>query len=174
MATETNAPPLPRQAPAFDPIDCFRQMIMARTINETLKARKTQGRFPFYIGAGGHEALAGAVAALRPDDWLALYYRDLAAWLQRTRDPIGPVRAAYWRTTDPMTSGRNMPEHFSSRQFHIMPTFSEVSGLAPFAAGVAYAFQRNQTGQVVLFCTGDGGVATNDFNVLYRAATIHK
>jgi 2-oxoisovalerate dehydrogenase E1 component len=172
MATEIQQ--TSRTTPTFDPVDCFKQMVMARTINETLKARKTQGRFPFYIGAGGHEALAGAIAALNANDWLAFYYRDLAGWLQRTHDPFAPLRAAYSRTTDPMTAGRNMPEHFSSRQFHIMPTFSEVAGLAPFAAGAAFAFQRNHSGQVVFFCTGDGGVATNDFNALYRAATIHK
>ena len=174
MTTETNAVPRAVGNTAFDPIDCFKQMIMARTINETLKARKTQGRFPFYIGAGGHEAIAGAVAALRPDDWLSFYYRDLAGWLQRTHDAAAPVRAAYSRTTDPMTAGRNMPEHFSSHRYNILPTFSEVAGLAPFAAGAAFAFKRNGTGQVAMFCTGDGGVATNDFNVLYRAATIHQ
>jgi 2-oxoisovalerate dehydrogenase E1 component len=173
MATDTNVTPISSPT-AFDPIDVFQQMIMARTINETLKARKTQGRFPFYIGTGGHEALAGGVAALRSDDWIAFYYRDLAGWMQRTHDPFGPIRAAYARVTDPMSTGRNMPEHFSSRRFNILPTFSEVSGLAPFAAGVAFSFQRRQTGQIAVFCTGDGGVATNDFNVLYRAATIHK
>src|SRR5579875_1313314 len=109
MATETNTKTGAAQAVAFDPVDCYKQMVMARTINETLKARKTQGRFPFYIGAGGHEALAGGVAALRNDDWLAFYYRDLAGWLQRTHDPVAPIRAAYSRTTDPMTGGRNMP-----------------------------------------------------------------
>ena len=174
MTTETNTSATARQSVTFDPVDIFQQMVMARAINETLKARKTQGRFPFYIGAGGHEAIAGGVAALRSDDWLAFYYRDLAGWLQRSHDPFGPIRAAYSRTTDPMTAGRNMPEHFSSHHFNIMPTFSEVSGLAPFAAGAAYSFKRNGTGQVVMFCTGDGGVATNDFNALYRAATIHQ
>lgn len=174
MATEMTTPSAARTTQTFDPIDCYKQMIMARTINETLKARKTQGRFPFYIGAGGHEALAGGIAALREDDWLSFYYRDLAGWMQRTHDPFGPLRAAYARTTDPMTSGRNMPEHFSSHQLHIMPTFSEVSGLAPFVAGAAYSFKRNKTGQLALFCVGDGGVATNDFNVLLRAATVHR
>ena len=159
---------------AFDPLDCYKQMIMARTINETLKARKVQGKFPFYIGGAGHEAVAGLTAALRPDDWTAFYYRDLGGWLQRTHDAYAPLRAAYSRTTDPTSSGRNMPEHFSSRRFNVLPTFSEVSGLAPFAAGVAYAFRRHQSGQVVVFCTGDGGVATNDFNVMFRAATIHR
>ncbi len=181
LTTGTASPAMP-----FDPIDCFKQMVMARTINETLKARKTQGKFPFYIGSGGHEGLAGLVAALRPDDWLSFYYRDLGGWMQRTHDPVTPVRAAYSRATDSMSSGRNMPEHFSSRGLHILPTFSEVAGLAPFSAGVAFAFKRQQAAEsgrgqeragsspIVMFCTGDGGVATNDFNAMYRAATIHK
>jgi 2-oxoisovalerate dehydrogenase E1 component len=165
---------LTEQGQTFDPVDCFRQMLMARTINDVLKMRKTQGKFSFYIGCAGHEAIAGVIAALRPDDWLTLYYRDLAAWLQRTHDPYAPVRGSYARATDPMTSGRSLSEQFSSHRFHIMPYFSEIAALAPFCAGVGFAFKREQTGQLVSFHCGDGGVATNDFNVLYRAATVHR
>ena len=139
-----------------------------------LKARKTQGKFPFYIGCAGHESSAAMVAALRDDDWLSLYYRDLAGWLQRTGDILGVLRAAYSRVTDPMTSGRNMPSHYSSREHHILPTFSEVGGLAPFAGGVGWAFKRDGSQRVIAFTTGDGGAATNDFNVLLRQASVHK
>jgi len=97
---------LTEQAPSFDAVDCFKQMILARTINDILKTRKTQGKFDFYIGCAGHEAIAGVIAALQPDDWLTLYYRDLAGWLQRSRDPYAPIRGAYARATDPMTSGQ--------------------------------------------------------------------
>ena len=162
------------QAPAFDPVDCFKQMILARTINDVLKTRKTQGKFDFYIGCAGHEAIAGVIGALHPDDWLTLYYRDLAGWLQRSRDPYAPIRGAYARATDPMTSGRSLSEQFSSRRLHVMPYFSEIAALAPFCAGVGFAFKREQTGQLVSFHCGDGGAATNDFNVLYRAATIYE
>src|SRR5256712_7129711 len=161
-------------AQTFDPVDCFKQMILARTINDILKTRKTQGKFDFYIGCAGHEAIAGVIAALHPDDWLTLYYRDLAGWLQRSHDPYAPIRGAYARATDPMTSGRSLSEQFSSRRFHVLPYFSEIAALAPFCAGVAFAFKREQTGQLVTFQCGDGGVATNDFNVLYRAATGHQ
>jgi 2-oxoisovalerate dehydrogenase E1 component len=165
---------LTEQASSFDPIDCFKQMVLARAMNDVLKVRKTQGKFDFYIGCAGHEAIAGVTAALRSNDWLTLYYRDLAGWLQRTHDPYAPIRGAYARATDPMTSGRSLSEQFSSRHFHILPYFSEIAALAPFCAGVAFAFKREQTGQLVCFHCGDGGVATNDFNVLYRAATIHQ
>src|SRR5262249_56651166 len=114
------------------------------------------------------------VAALDDDDWLSFYCRDLAGWLQRTGDVKGVLRAAYSRASDPMCAGRNMPSHYSSRKFHVMPTFSEVGGLAPFAGGVGYAFKRDGSHRVVMFSGGDGAAATNDFNVLLRQATVLK
>ncbi|MFI5271550.1 MAG: thiamine pyrophosphate-dependent enzyme [Ktedonobacterales bacterium] len=161
-------------ARTLDPIQLYRTMAMARTLNDVLKARKTQGKFPFYIGCAGHEAMAAVVAALNDDDWLAFYYRDLAGWLQRTGDVRAVLRAAYSRATDAMCGGRNMPSHYSSRAAHVMPTFSEVGGLAPFAGGAGYAFNRDGSRRVVLFSGGDGSAATNDFNVLLRQATVLK
>ncbi|HEV2457176.1 MAG TPA: thiamine pyrophosphate-dependent enzyme, partial [Ktedonobacterales bacterium] len=174
MTTNVTAPLAGTGARTLDPVQLYRTMVMARTLNDTLKARKTQGRFPFYIGCAGHESVAAMVAALEDDDWLALYYRDLAGWLQRTGDVYSVLRAAYSRVTDPMGSGRNMPSHYSSRRFHILPTFSEVAGLGPFAGGVGWAFKRDGSRRVVGYSTGDGGAATNDFNVLLRQATVHK
>jgi 2-oxoisovalerate dehydrogenase E1 component len=174
MTTNVTAPAAGTGARTLDPVELYRTMVQARTLNDVLKARKTQGKFPFYIGCAGHESVAGVVAALNDEDWLSFYYRDLAGYLQRTHDIYGPLRAAYSRVTDPSSSGRNMPSHHSSRKHNIMPTFSEVAGLAPFAGGVGWAFKRDGTQRVVAFFTGDGGAATNDFNVLLRQATVHK
>src|SRR5260370_4964709 len=73
-----------------------------------------------------------------------------------------------------MPGGRSLSEKFRTRHFHVLPYFSEIAALAPFCAGVAFAFKREKTGQLVTFHCGDGGGATNDFNVLYRAATGHQ
>lgn len=174
MTTNVTAPAAGTTASTLDPVELYRTMVTARTMNDVLKARKTQGKFPFYIGCAGHESMAALVAALDDEDWLSFYYRDLAGWLQRTKDIYAPLRAAYSRTTDPTSSGRNMPSHYSSRKYHVMPTVSEVSGLAPFAAGVGWAFKRDGSRRVIAFSTGDGGAATNDFNAMLRAATVHK
>src|SRR5205085_11562125 len=144
MTINTRAAEASSTVQSMDHIALYRTMVTARAINDLLKTRKTQGRFPFYIGCAGHESMAAVVAALDEDDWLALYYRDLAAWLQRTGDLYGPLREAYSRTTGPMCAGRNMPSHYSSRRHRILPGVSEVAGLAPFAGGVGYAIQRQQ------------------------------
>jgi len=174
MTTNVTAPVAGTDARTLDPLALYRTMVTARTLNDVLKARKTQGKFPFYIGCAGHESMAAVVVAMDDEDWLSFYYRDLAGWLQRTHDVHAVLRAAYSRVTDPMGGGRNMPSHYSSRRYHVLPTFSEVGGLAPFAGGVGWAFKRDGSRRVVTFVTGDGGAATNDFNVLLRQATVHK
>jgi 2-oxoisovalerate dehydrogenase E1 component len=161
-------------AEPLDILALYRTMVTARSMNELLKNRKTQGKFAFYIGCAGHESMAAVVAALHEDDWLSLYYRDLAAWLHRTGDIYGPLREAYSRTTGPMGAGRNMPSHYSSKQHRILPTFSEVGALAPFAGGVGFDLQQHQSKELILFSTGDGGAATNDFNALFRQASVHQ
>lgn len=152
----------------------YRTMVTARVTNDLLKTRKTQGKFPFYIGCAGHEGMAAVVAALDETDWLSLYYRDLAAWLQRTGDVYGPLREAYSRTTGPMCAGRNMPSHYSSKKHRILPTFSEVAALAAFAGGVGFSLKQHESKDLIMFTVGDGGVATNDFNVLFRQASVHQ
>src|SRR2546421_1971608 len=159
---------------SLDIIELYHTMLKARVLNDLLKTRKTQGRFPFYIGCAGHESMAAVVAALNEDDWLSLYYRDLAAWLQRTGDIYGPLREAYSRTTGPMCSGRNMPSHYSSKHHRILPTFSEVAALAPFAGGVGFSLKWHKSKDIIMFTTGDGGAATNDFHALFRQVSIHQ
>ncbi|HEY7417367.1 MAG TPA: thiamine pyrophosphate-dependent enzyme [Ktedonobacteraceae bacterium] len=161
-------------APPLDVVSLYRTMVAARVTNDLLKTRKTQGRFPFYIGCAGHETMAAVVAALREDDWLALYYRDLGAWLQRTNDMYGPLREAYSRADGPMCGGRNMPSHYSSKRHRILPACSEVAGHTPFAGGVGFSIKWHKGNEIILCSTGDGGVATDDFSVLFRQAAVHQ
>src|SRR5260221_130753 len=118
--------------------------------------------------------MAAVASALNQDDWMSLYYRDLAAWLQRTGDMHGRLREAYPRTTGPMGAGRNMPSHYSSKRHRILPTFSEVGALAPFAGGVGFSLKQHKSKDIIMFTAGDGGVATNDFNAIVRQASGHK
>src|SRR5256712_13606202 len=174
MTINTRAAVTSTTAQPLDILALYRTMVMARATNDLLKTRKTQGKFPFYIGCAGHESMAAVVTALDENDWLSLYYRDLAAWLQRTGDVYGPLREAYSRTTGPMCAGRNMPSHYSSKKHRILPTFSEVAALAPFAGGIGFSLTQHESKDLIMFTVGDGGVATNDFNVLFRQASVHQ
>ena len=174
MTVNIRATEASNTAEQLDILALYRTMVTARVTNDILKTRKTQGRFPFYIGCAGHESMAAVTLALNKDDWMSLYYRDLAAWLQRTGDIYGPLREAYSRTTGPMCAGRNMPSHYSSKQHRILPSFSEVAALAPFAGGVSFSLKWHKSKDIIMFTSGDGGAATNDFNALFRQASVHQ
>src|SRR5256885_13144953 len=73
-----------------------------------------------------------------------------------------------------MCAGRNMPSHYSSKKHRILPTFSEVAALAPFAGGIGFSLKQHESKDLIMFTVGDGGVATNDFNVLFRQASVHQ
>ena len=150
---------------AFDPIDCFKQMILARTINDVLKTRKTQGKIDFYIGCAGHEAIAGVIAALHR---MTGFPSVTVIWPLRYNARAIPMRLFVL----PM---REQPIRFFWSRLSLalqQPPFQhhadlpEIGAMAPFAAGVTFVFKRNQSGQVISYHCGDGGVATNDFNVL--------
>src|SRR5256885_5591040 len=159
MTINTRVTEASSTAQPLDYVALYRTMVMARATNDLLKTRKTQGKFPFYIGCAGHESMAAVVTALDENDWLSLYYRDLAAWLQRTGDLYGPLREAYSRTTGPMGAGRNMPAHYTSKRYRMLPGFSEVAGLAPFAGGVGFSIKWHKKGGLISCSTGDGGLA---------------
>jgi 2-oxoisovalerate dehydrogenase E1 component len=174
MTVNIQATEASNTAEQLDILALYRTMVTARVTNDILKTRKTQGRFPFYIGCAGHESMAAVALALNKNDWMSLYYRDLAAWLQRTGDIYGAFREAYSRITGPMCAGRNMPSHYSSKRHRILPTFSEVAALAPFAGGVSFSLKWHKSKDIILFTTGDGGAATNDFHALFRQASVHQ
>src|SRR5438270_12857800 len=115
MTINTRAAEASSTVQSLDHIALYRTMVMARATNDLLKTRKTQGRFPFYIGCAGHESMAAVVAALHESDWLSLYYRDLAPRLQRTGDLYRPPPEAYSRTTGPVGAGRHRHSPSSSK-----------------------------------------------------------
>src|SRR5258708_40359689 len=101
MTSNVTAPVAGTDGRTLDPLALYRTMVTARTLNDVLKARKTQGKFPFYIGCAGHESMAAVVAAMDDEDWLAFYYRHLAGRLQRTHHIHAAPRAPASPGSDP-------------------------------------------------------------------------
>ena len=50
MTINTRAAEASSTVQSLDHIALYRTMVMARATNDLLKTRKTQGKFPFYIG----------------------------------------------------------------------------------------------------------------------------
>src|SRR5688572_21976930 len=100
----------------------LRTALVSRALDDRCIALTRQSRAYFQISSAGHEALLTATArSLRAGhDWFFPYYRDqplvLALGVSAADVLLGSVGAA----TDPASSGRQLPCHWSDVERHIV------------------------------------------------------
>src|ERR687896_452419 len=72
-----------------DLLDGYRELVLARRLNDVASALVRQGRLAVYPSSHGQEACQVAAArVLTGDDWLFPTYRDIAAMVARGLDPV--------------------------------------------------------------------------------------
>src|SRR6185437_7723096 len=129
------------QLPAEQLRQMYELMATARLLDERMWLRNRAGQAACVIACQGHEA-AQAGAGFAPDpaqDFLLPYYRDLALALHFGLTPRDVMLSLLGKHGDPMSEGRQMPAHYSSRKLHIVTGSSPVSSQLPHAVGVALA-----------------------------------
>src|SRR5262249_3243086 len=154
----------------------YRQMVLARALDRRMWVLNRQGKAPFVISGQGHEAAqVGAAAALRPGvDWLAPYYRDLAFCVAMGMTARDFMMGVFARREDPMSGGRQMPSHFSSRSGRIVTTSSVVATQVPHAAGSAYGSKLRGLDEVGVPCLGEGSPSKGDWHEALNFAAVHR
>ncbi len=122
-------------------IEIYRLMVLSRRVDDREILLKRQQKIFFQISGAGHEALVvGAALAMRPGyDWFFPYYRDRALCLTLGVSPDDMMLQAVGAATDPASGGRQMPTHWSSREFNIVSTSSATASQLLHAVGCAEA-----------------------------------
>src|SRR5438876_3995239 len=145
-------------------IDMYRQVALARAIDERMWILNRAGRVPFVISGQGHEgAQVGIVSNLRPEhDWMAPFYRSVAAVLCFGMTARDIMLAQYAKAVDPSSGGRQMPGHYGSAQRNIISTSSPVATQALHAVGIALAAKIRGTDQVAVTMFGEGASNQGD------------
>ncbi len=160
-------------------LDFYRTMLTARRIDDKEIQLKRQNKIFFQISGAGHEAIQVAAGAhARPgQDWFYFYYRDRAFSLQLGITIDDQMLQAVGAAADPMSGGRQMPSHWSSRELNVVTTSSPTGTQFLQAVGTAEAGRRalalgdsdlvEATGarddEVVFVTTGDGTTSEGEF-----------
>lgn len=154
----------------------YRQMRLARAIDERIWILNRQGRVPFVISGQGHEAIQVAVARqLRPGlDWALPYYRDLPFCLVLGMTPEEIFLNFLSKATDPNSAGRQMPAHWSLPRLKIVSQSSPLATQIPHAAGVAYALKLRRENTLVYTSLGEGSTSEGDFHEGLNFAAVHR
>lgn len=143
----------------------YAAMVSARTYDHKGTALQKQGRLATYASFEGQEAAQiGAVAALRPDDWVVATYRDAAAmWMQG----YPWVNLFLGRTGD--ERGGAPPEGVN-----VMPPSITVGAHMIHAVGMGWAERYRGRDRVAMTFFGDGATSEGDFHEAMNFAGVYR
>jgi 2-oxoisovalerate dehydrogenase E1 component alpha subunit len=158
-----------------DLIKLYRDMVLARKLDERMWALNRQGRVPFVVSVSGHEATqVGAAAAIDPTkDWSLPYYRDTAFALALGLSPEDVFAGVFSKASDPSSGGRQMPAHWSEPDLNILTQSSVIGVQYPHACGIAYRLQQSGSDAVVVVDGGEGSTSEGDWHEAMTFAGIH-
>ena len=139
-------------------IQSYREVLRGRRLDERLWQLTRIGKTSFNISGQGAEVAQVAMAmAFEPEkDYFLPYYRDMTAclvWGMTTKDIL---LGSFGKEDDPSSHGRQMPNHYGSKEHNIVSFASTVSTQMPLATGIAYSAQLEKVDFVTLTTTGEG------------------
>jgi pyruvate dehydrogenase E1 component alpha subunit len=151
----------------------YHQMLAIRRLEEALaKAyalRKFGGFLHLYIG---QEAVAvGALAALRPDDYVIATYREHAHAYAKGMSARAIMAELYGKETG-CSKGLGGSMHLFDASRNFLGGYGIVGGHVPIATGTAFASKYRNDGRVTLCFFGDGSVAQGAFHEGITLATL--
>ena len=132
-----------------------RNMLIGRKFDERLLNLQRQGRIGTFAPISGQEATQlGAVALLRPSDWMVPAFRETAAeiWRGRSLESVILYFNGY-------SEGAEIPHDLNNLSISV-PVGSQI----PHAVGLGWAARYRQTDDVAMTFFGDGATSEGDFH----------
>ena len=132
-----------------------RALFLARKFDERLLNLQRQGRIGTFPPISGQEAAQlGAVALLRPSDWMVPAFRETAAeiWRGRSLESVIIYNNGY-------SEGAEIPPDLNN-----LPISVPVASQILHAVGLGWAAKYRQTDDVAMTFFGDGATSEGDFH----------
>ena len=168
-------------------LEMFWFMLLSRRVDERAWVLHRQGKIAFHVSAIGHEALqiAAAFAINRQIDYVFPYYRDLPLTLALGLTPANFMLSLFGKQGEITSGARQMPSHFSAREFNIVSGSSVVATQVPQAAGAAFAIKyRLANGlqdsddetqpRLALTCLGEGSTSQGEWHEGMNWVGVHE
>ena len=152
------------QLPVEQVVDLYKGMVRTRIIDTQLERLQRQGRIGFHIGSLGEEAcILGSAAAMRSQDWIFPCYREFGALLWRGF-PLQAYVDNMFGNAEDIVMGRQMPDHYSGKEYHFGSVSSPIGTQMTQAVGFAWAARYKDEDTVVSVYFGEGATSSNDFH----------
>ena len=152
----------------------YKAMLITRMVDERMITLQRQGTITFALSSAGEEACAVAsAAALKPEDWMYPQYREAGVMFWRGFTILQYVHHMFGDIED-LILGRQMPNHFGSRDLNVVQVSSPIGTKIPHAAGCAYAMKLQKEQSVAICYFGEGATSEGDFHAGLNFASVRK
>ena len=158
----------PAQQPVVDPelfLALYEKMLRAYYVEEQCRLFVRAGKCSFYASARGHEKVQIAMAMLleRGKDWFFPYYREKALMIGLGMPLDQVFQGMLSRQGDPNSLGRNMSEHFSSRELRVVSPTACTGTEFLIAVGMAKAVKAEGRDEIVYVSGGEGSTSEGEY-----------
>jgi pyruvate dehydrogenase E1 component alpha subunit len=153
----------------------YRQMLLIRRIEEECARAYAEGKIGGFLHLYiGQEAVGvGAIAALRPEDYVVTTYRDHGIAIAKGMPPRA-LMAELWGKSTGCSQGLGGSMHLFDKKHNMLGGYGIVGGHIPLAAGVAFASKYQADGKVTLCFFGEGAVSIGGFHEGLSLAALWK
>jgi 2-oxoisovalerate dehydrogenase E1 component alpha subunit len=144
-------------------------MVKSRVLEERLISMYKKSDGYFWIGGPGEEAFSVPLGMqVRKGqgvdyDFLHLHYRSSPIMLCMGADPLDSMRQMKNTATDPYSGGRNFGNHYSKREWNVVPVTSTIETQYATAIGTGIAQKRPGCKGITIVNGGDAGTAEGEF-----------
>lgn len=171
--------PAPAAARPLDPypgellLEIYRRMFLIRHFEMTVNDLFLRGLMPgtIHLSHGQEATAVGACLALNPDDFITLTHRGHGQALAKGMPPRSLLAELFGKQTG-CCQGRGGSLHIGDMSIGALPAIAIVGASSPIAAGMAFAFKRKATGQVVCNFFGEGATNKGDWHEALNLAAI--
>jgi pyruvate dehydrogenase E1 component alpha subunit len=156
-------------------LEYYRQMLAIRRIEEASAKAYSQGKIGGFLHLYiGQEAVAvGAVAAIKPEDYIMTSYRDHGQAYAKGMSARAIMAELFAKETG-CSKGLGGSMHFFDAKNNFLGGYGIVGGHLPLAAGVAFASKYRGDNRVCLCFFGDGAVSQGAAHEAFSLAALWK
>ena len=154
----------------------YRQMLLARAVDERMWLMQRAGKIAFIISGQGHEgAQVGVTWPMRKgQDWMAPFYRSIAATLTFGMSAEDIITAHLAKADDVSSGGRQMPGHYGAAPHNIVSVSSPVGTQVLHAVGLAMGAWVRGEDSVAITYFGEGTANQGEVHEAMNFAGVHK
>jgi pyruvate dehydrogenase E1 component alpha subunit len=155
--------------------DLYRRMFLIRRVEEECARAYAEGKIGGFLHLYiGQEAVGvGALAALKPEDYVITTYRDHGIALAKGMS-AKKLMAELWGKKTGCSQGLGGSMHLFDKETNMLGGYGIVGGHIPLAAGVAFASKYRNDGKVTLCFFGEGAVSIAGFHEGVSLAALWK